>query len=119
MRSMRGGFIFHNQRLGWPGVFVYAVSLRGNRPSAAPGGSRGLTYVPGHGHGHGHATAYLLQGPSTTGNKPPRIERRTALPRVSASETLFVRHKFTVAHPLCSSVSTVTVTVTGYFSPIG
>jgi hypothetical protein len=31
-----------------PRRFVHAVSLRGNRPSAAPGGSRDLTYVPGH-----------------------------------------------------------------------
>jgi hypothetical protein len=35
-----------------------------------------MTYVPGH--------AYLLQGPSTTGNKPPSIER---IERIEATDS--------------------------------
>ncbi len=49
----------------------------GNRPSAAQGGRCGLTV------GHTcRAMAYLLQGPSTTGNKPPRIERIERIERI-------------------------------------
>jgi hypothetical protein len=42
------GFYLHCHPSVEPLRFVHAVSLRGNRPSAAPGGSCGLTYVPGH-----------------------------------------------------------------------
>ena len=48
--------------------FVHAVSLWGNRLSAAPGGSCGLTYVPGHDIPFARALDYGKF-------KPPRIER--------------------------------------------
>ncbi len=48
----------------------------GNKPSAATGGSRDLT-----------AMAYLLQGPSTTENKPPRIKHIERIERISGRGT--------------------------------
>jgi hypothetical protein len=45
---------------------VTVCLLRGDKPPAALGGSCGLTHVSA-------PWAYLLQGPSTAGNKPPRI----------------------------------------------
>ena len=49
------------------------LSVLGNKPPVAPGGSRELTYVTAC---RCHGIPFkVLQGPSTTENKPPRMER--------------------------------------------